>query len=149
MSFDAKFARSFTEDKIAFVQRMGLKAEILERGHVRLRAPLEGNSNHIGTMYAGALFTLAEIPGGSLFLTSFDFHQFYPIIKDMKLDFLKPATTDISCELTMTDEEIERIQAIANDTGKAEFILNTELTDTNGAVVARSKGTYQLRKTGR
>lgn len=148
MSFDAEFARSFTEDKIAFVQRMGLKAEVLERGHIRLRAPLKGNSNHIGTMYAGALFTLAEIPGGSLFLTSFDIRQFYPIIKDMKLEFLKPATTDIYCELTMKNEEIERLQTIANDTGKAEFILSTELTDINGTVVARSKGTYQIRKTG-
>ena len=72
MAFPAEIARQFTEDKIAFVKRMNLKAEVLEPGFVRLRVPLAGNENHIGSMYAGALFTLAEIPGGALFLTSFD-----------------------------------------------------------------------------
>ena len=70
MPLPAEMARVFTEEKIDFVKRCGLKAEQLEPGFVRLRMPLSGNQNHIGTLYAGALFTLAEIPGGALFLTS-------------------------------------------------------------------------------
>ena len=81
MQFSEEMARHFTEDKIAFVRRMGLKAVTLEPGHVKLLVPLAGNENHIGTMYAGALFTLAEIPGGALFITSFDTRRFYPIIR--------------------------------------------------------------------
>ncbi|MCL6414944.1 DUF4442 domain-containing protein [Aestuariirhabdus sp. Z084] len=148
MAFSPEQARQFVEDKIAFVQRMGLKAERLERGNVRLRAPLEGNQNHIGTMYAGALFTLAEIPGGALFMTSFDVSRFYPIVKDLKIEFLRPAKTDISCELSMDNEEIEHLQSLANEQGKVDFVLEAKLLDSENTLVAQSKGTYQLRRVG-
>ena len=52
-----------------------------ERGRVVLRMPLEGNRNHIGTMYAGALFALCEFPGGTPFSTTFDASRDYPIVK--------------------------------------------------------------------
>ena len=146
MAFPAEIARQFTEDKIAFVKRMNLKAEVLEPGFVRLRVPLAGNENHIGSMYAGALFTLAEIPGGALFLTSFDASKFYPIIKEMNLRFRRPATGDIVVEARLSAEEIERLQGEAQANGKAEYVLELQLTDGSGEVVALSRGIYQLRK---
>ena len=146
MAFPAEIARQFTEDKIAFVKRMNLKAEVLEPGFVRLRVPLAGNENHIGSMYAGALFTLAEIPGGALFLTSFDASKFYPIIKEMNLRFRRPATGDIVVEARLGAEEIERLQSEAQVNGKAEYVLELQLTDGSGEVVALSRGIYQLRK---
>ena len=146
MAFPAEIARQFTEDKIAFVKRMNLKAEVLEPGFVRLRVPLAGNENHIGSMYAGALFTLAEIPGGALFLTSFDASKFYPIVKEMNLRFRRPATGDIVVEARMSAEEIERLQSEAQANGKAEYVLELQLTDGSGEVVALSRGIYQLRK---
>lgn len=146
MAFPAEIARQFTEDKIAFVKRMNLKAEVLEPGFVRLRVPLAGNENHIGSMYAGALFTLAEIPGGALFLTSFDASKFYPIVKEMNLRFRRPATGDIVVEARLSAEEIERLQNEAQANGKAEYVLELQLTDGSGEVVALSRGIYQLRK---
>ena len=146
MAFPAEIARQFTEDKIAFVKRMNLKAEVLEPGFVRLRVPLAGNENHIGSMYAGALFTLAEIPGGALFLTSFDVQRFYPLIKEMNLRFRRPATGDIVVEARLGAEEIERLQSEAQANGKAEYVLELQLTDGSGEVVALSRGIYQLRK---
>lgn len=146
MAFPAEIARQFTEDKIAFVKRMNLKAEVLEPGFVRLQVPLAGNENHIGSMYAGALFTLAEIPGGALFLTSFDASKFYPIVKEMNLRFRRPATGDIVVEARLSAEEIERLQTEAQANGKAEYVLELQLTDGSGEVVALSRGIYQLRK---
>ena len=146
MAFPAEIARQFTEDKIAFVKRMNLKAEVLEQGFVRLRVPLAGNENHIGSMYAGALFTLAEIPGGALFLTSFDASKFYPIVKEMNLRFRRPAIADIVVEARLSAEEIARLQREAQTNGKAEYVLELQLTDGSGEVVALSRGIYQLRK---
>ena len=146
MAFPAEIARQFTEEKIAFVKRMNLKAEVLESGFVRLRVPLAGNENHIGTMYAGALFTLAEIPGGAVFITSFDATKFYPIIKEMNLRFRRPATGDIVVEARISDAEIERLQTEALTHGKADYTLELQLLDSHGEVVALSRGVYQLRK---
>lgn len=145
MPMPIELVRQLTEEQIAFVKRSGLKAEVLEPGRVRLCMPLAGNQNHIGSMYAGALFTLAEIPGGALFLTSFDAQRFYPIVKEMNLRFRRPATGDIRVEASLADEEIQRLQTQATEQGKAEFVLQLQLTDDSGEVVAESRGVYQLR----
>ena len=49
---------------IPFAGRAGFVVEVIGEGYLRARIPLKGNRNHMGSMYAGALFTLAEIPGG-------------------------------------------------------------------------------------
>lgn len=146
MSLPVEIARQLTEEQIAFVKRSGLKAEVLEPGHVRLCMPLAGNQNHIGSMYAGALFTLAEIPGGALFLTSFDSQRFYPIVKEMKLRFRRPANGDIRVEARLASEQIEQLQSQATRQGKADYVLELQLTDDSGEVVAESRGLYQLRR---
>lgn len=146
MTFPVEIARQLTEEQIAFVKRSQLKAEVLERGFVQLRMPLAGNENHIGSMYAGALFTLAEIPGGALFLTSFDTQRFFPIIKEMNLRFRRPAMGDISVEARLDGDEIDRLQNLASEQGKAEFALDLQLRDASGEVVVESRGVYQLRK---
>ncbi|MVW74607.1 YiiD C-terminal domain-containing protein [Pseudomonas xionganensis] len=145
MPMPAELIRQLTEEQIAFVKRSGLKAELLEPGHVRLCMPLAGNQNHIGSMYAGALFTLAEIPGGALFLTSFDAQRFYPIIKEMNLRFRRPATGDIRVEARLDADEVLRLQKQVTEQGKAEYVLQLQLTDDSGEVVAESHGLYQLR----
>lgn len=145
MPMPAELIRQLTEEQIAFVKRSGLRAELLEPGHVRLRMPLAGNQNHIGSMYAGALFTLAEIPGGALFLTSFDAQRFYPIVKEMNLRFRRPATGDIRVEARISNEEIQLLQKQVTELGKAEYVLQLQLTDESGEVVAASHGLYHLR----
>lgn len=142
---DAKAAVQLLETGIGFVQRTGLKVDLLERGRVRCRVPFAGNGNHIGTLYAGALFTCAEIPGGALFLSTFDPAKCFPVVKSLDLKFLKPATSDVSVEIALSEAEIARIEAEVAEKGKAEFVLEGRLTDANGVVVAESHGVYQLR----
>ncbi|MEO0492234.1 MAG: YiiD C-terminal domain-containing protein [Actinomycetota bacterium] len=86
-----------------------------ERGRVVLRMPLEGNGNHIGTMYAGALFALCEFPGGTLFSTTFDASRYYPIVKGVDISFRRFAGTDITVEASMSEEEAVRIAAAADE----------------------------------
>lgn len=145
MSYPEAFIRQLTEEHIAFVKRTGLKAEVLEPGHVRLRMPLKGNENHIHNMYAGALFTVAELPGGVLMMTSFDARRFYPIVKEAGLRFLRPAASDVTVDARLSEDEIQRIGEEATTNGKADFVLDLQLKDENGDVVAESHAVYQLR----
>ncbi|MDQ7782904.1 MAG: YiiD C-terminal domain-containing protein [Desulfomonilaceae bacterium] len=147
MPFD--YMKHLLETTVAFVERTGVKALELEPRRVRLMAPLRGNENHIGTMYAGALFTLAEVPVGALYLTTFDVSKYYPIIKEMTIQFVRPAKTDATIELVISEEEVRRIQAEVDAQGKADFILEGQVKDTAGEVVVTSRGTYQLRAIGK
>ena len=130
---------------ISFVRRTGVKVVELESGRVVCRMPLKGNVNHIKTMYAGALFTLAEFPGGPLMLATFGIKRFIPIVTSLDLEFVKAAKTDVTVELRLEPTEIERIERETLDEGKSEFVLNGELKDLEGNVVARSRAVYQMR----
>jgi len=128
-----------------FVERTGLRVLDVDRGYCKLSVPFEPNINHIGTMYAGAMFTLAEIPGGVLCLTAFDTTRYYPLLKDLGLKFVALATTDLTVEARWTDDDIDRMTAEVEERGKAEYMLQTELQDATGQVVATSLGHYQVR----
>ncbi|MCX5873162.1 MAG: YiiD C-terminal domain-containing protein [Deltaproteobacteria bacterium] len=145
MSLPIGVVKELIENKVAFLERMKLQAQELRPGYVKLFAPLSGNENHIGGVYAGALFTLAEIPGGALFYTSFDETKFYPVVKEMLITFLRPARTDVSIEISLSEEEINRITAEAEEKGKADFVLEGQIKDATDRIVARSRGVYQIR----
>lgn len=138
--------KTLTEKPFEFVERVGLIALELQPCYIKLKLPLAVNRNHIGSMYAGALFTLAEIPGGALYMTTFDVLKYYPVIKEMKICFLKPVKTDAYIEISMSKSEKDRICQQADQNGKAEFILTGEIKDEDNQIVATSHGVYQIRR---
>ena len=93
-------------------------------------------------MYAGALFTLGEIPGGAILIGAFDMSKYFPTLADSTIKFIKPATTDIYVELKVPEEELERIGKEAAEKGKSLFLLEMELKNEKGETVAISKGSY-------
>ncbi|MBL0712844.1 MAG: YiiD C-terminal domain-containing protein [Desulfosarcina sp.] len=137
--------KAFIEKPFAFVERVGLKAHRMEPRRIKLGLPLKGNENHLGIMYAGALFTVAELPGGALYLTTFDVEKFYPVLKEMNIRFRRPATSDVTVEAALSQTEVARITTEAETRGKSEFILKTVIKDTEGTAVAETEGVYQLR----
>jgi thioesterase domain-containing protein len=138
--------KNLVENSIGFLKRMGMKVLVMEPNHVEVMAPIAGNENHLGTVYAGALFSIAEVPGGVLFYTTFDASRFYPIVKDVRIRFLKPATTDVTVAMSMLPGEARRITREAEEKGKADFQMETEVRDTRGEVVAVTTSLYQIRR---
>ncbi len=136
------------KEGIPCVNRMGLEILEMEPRRAVLRMPIKGNENHIGTMYAGILFTAAEVPGGILFVSTFDTSKYVPIVKGMDIRFKRPAFTDVTIAVEMSPEEVERINRELEERGKSDFILKGELKDTEGTVVAESTGYYQIRTIG-
>jgi thioesterase domain-containing protein len=149
LELSAELIKELVETKVAFVERMKLKALELEPCRAKLAAPLEGNENHVGGMYAGALFTLAEMPGGALFLTTFDVEKYYPVVKEMTIQYRRPARTDCVVEVSISESEAQRIRDEAEKNGKAEFALECDIKDQHGEVVATARGIYQIRTIGR
>ena len=95
-------------------------------------------------MYTGALFTVAELPPGILTLMSFD-DRFYPILKDLKMEFLTMAKSDVTVEFEMPSAYLAELKSEAIKNGKCAFSLVGELKDINNVVVAKSYANYQVR----
>jgi acyl-coenzyme A thioesterase PaaI-like protein len=127
------------------MREMGFEVTALAPGLAVAEVGMEGNANHLGTMYAGTLFGVAELLGGVICHPSFDLERFYPTVKSLTIDFRRPATTRVRAEARLTEAAIEDIRTLAEATGKAEFELDAVVTDASGEVVATTRGTYQLR----
>jgi acyl-coenzyme A thioesterase PaaI-like protein len=106
--------------------------------------PAMNHLNHLGIVYAGTHFMLMEVAGAALFLTLYGIEKFIPINKGMSIRFLKPALTDISCELSMSSEEAQKKLKPVKERGKGEWVLDMTVTDTNGTIVSASACTYYL-----
>jgi thioesterase domain-containing protein len=130
---------------IPVLEHMGLEVIEAAPGRAAARVPIEGNGNHVGTMYAGVLFSVAEMLGGALSLATFDAARFYPIVKDLRIDFRRPATSSVTARTSLDQAEVDRVLGDAERDGKGQFVLRSELTDEEGTVVATTEGTYQVR----
>ncbi|TSD96123.1 DUF4442 domain-containing protein [Skermania sp. ID1734] len=137
------------EHTIPVAHKMGVTALEARPGYARTRVPIEGNGNHFGVMYAGVLFTVAEVLGGIIPMATFDNSRFYPLVKDLQITFKRAAKTDVEAEAKLDEESIARIASAADANGKADFTLDAAITDAAGEVVATTHGIYQLRAHGR
>lgn len=145
---DEKFKplAALVESAIPIVSQMGLKVVAMRKGYVKLLMPLKNNVNHVGTMYAGSLFTLGEIMGGAMVIASMDAGRCYPLVKDVQIRYRRPATTDITAELSLSEDRLKEIVSVLEEKGKSDIPLELELLDAGGEAVAVITGMWQVRK---
>lgn len=137
------------ESTIPAAHRMGVQVVAAERGYAAATVPVEGNGNHFGVIYAGVQFTVAEILGGVIALSSFDPAKYFPLVKNLDISFVGAAKSQLRAEARLDDAEIDRIAAEAAERGKADFTVEAVVTDAEGNTVATTRGLYQLRAHGK
>jgi thioesterase domain-containing protein len=133
------------ESAIPIAHKMGLKVVEARPGFAATTVPAEGNGNHFGVIYAGVLFTVAEILGGIIPLITFDTAKYFPLVKNLDIQFVAMAKSDVRAQASLDDETIARVEAEAAERGKADFTLEAVVTDADGQTVATTRGLYQLR----
>lgn len=133
---------------IEFVERAGIRVDEVAPGRCVLSMAAEPNINHFGTVYAGAIYTLGEVPGGILFFATFDAERFFPLVKSSQIRYVAPGHGRLSVEATISDEEVARLESEAAEHGKADWELDLEITDAQGTVVAHMSSRYQMRPHG-
>ncbi len=145
---DEKY-KDFAEMMINLVEgikRTGVRILELKDRKAKLLMPLKGNINHVGIMYAGSLFALGEFTGGVVPAVSFDMNQFFPIVKEITIKYLKPAKTDVTIEAELSEAHVKKILQEAEKNGKADIVFNLELKDFHEEVVSVMSGIWQIRK---
>jgi acyl-coenzyme A thioesterase PaaI-like protein len=135
------------EQLIPRAHQMGVTFVELRPGYVRAEVPYEGNGNHFGVIYAGVIFTLAEVLGGAIHFATFDVSTHYPLVRGMQIDFVAPGRGRLTASTELTDDEVERIKA-ETAAGKVAFELIARVVDEDGTLVATTRGDYQIRPYG-
>lgn len=124
---------------VPFAAHVGIA--ITDIGEGTATAALEqspATSNHIATMHAGALFTLAEAASGAamagLFLERLAGVR--PVAAGSRIDFLKPARGTIRAVASVEGTKPALFAALDAE-GKARFPVNITIRDGRDSEVAR------------
>lgn len=91
--------------------------------------------NHLGTVHAGALLTLAEAASGDLLLREFGDLGFpvVPVVRRMEAKFRKPAQGEIQALATLAPETKAEFLAVLTGKGRALVTVNVDVHDESGA----------------
>jgi thioesterase domain-containing protein len=141
-----KEAATFLEQAVNIIRLTGVKVVSLRDRYAKIMLPFEPNINHIGTIYAGSLFIVAEFSGGVIYYASFDHTKFYPIVKEVSIRYRRPALTDVTLEVQLTEEQVQAIEQAAEEKGKQDWTMDLELKDAHGQICCLVHGTWQIRK---
>jgi acyl-coenzyme A thioesterase PaaI-like protein len=128
---------------------MGVRVVEARRGFAAATVPVEGNGNHFGVIYAGVQFTVAEILGGIITLSTFDSSKYFPLVKNLDISFVGMARSELRAQASLDNDTIARVEAEAAERGKADFTLEAVVTDADGQTMATTRGLYQLRSLGK
>lgn len=141
-TFFDNLKQGFGNSPIQYVNMAGIVPEVLEERHVRLLLPIDPlHKNHVGTAYAGSMFTMAEISGANLFMCSYG-DAYVPVLKSVEVAYTKPATKDLVVDIALTEEEAESKIALAKERGRGDYFLDVPICDIDGNQVALAKFNY-------
>lgn len=129
---------------VPFVERTGMRRIEERRGHSELLMPLEGNANHVDVMYLGAFCVLAEAAAAGPGISILDTERFFPIIKDIAVDFHRMAASDVTGAYTLSEESIAQLLSDLETKGSAGYTAEVPMHDADGALVATGRVTVKL-----
>ncbi len=142
---DYEAVKPLLVNTIPWVTMSDVRVDILEERHARLSLPVrEKHLNHVGIVYAGSHFMLMEVAGAALFICSYGLDRFVPVNRGMSIEFLKPAVTDLICDLTITEEKAREMIAPVEARGKGDWILEMSVTDESETLVSRATCNYYI-----
>lgn len=130
--------------RVEFVERTGMRRLEERRGYAKLLMPLAGNENHVDVMYLGAYTVLAEAVAAVPGISVLDTARFFPIIKDIYVDFHRSAASDVTAEYGLADDHIEELLADLERKGSAGYVAEFPMHDAAGVHVATGRVTVKL-----
>jgi acyl-coenzyme A thioesterase PaaI-like protein len=126
VQFD-EMKHSVTE--LPFNSFLGL--ESCRDGELLLRLPAgDQYLNHLGTVHASALLSLAEAAGGECLLQHFGTSDgVVPVVRRLEAKFRKPANGVVGAKASLSEEQVTQLKGNLAAKGRAVVTVQVELYD--------------------
>jgi len=133
-------------DQVPFVAHVGVQVEDYAPGRVVLSLATQPTSaNHMGTLHAGALFTLAETAASAACATHAELRGLRLRARSSELHFRRPASGRVTAHAEVTDDMATLVLEGLDNHGKVDLSVAVEVLDGHGTTVARVVGVYSFR----
>ncbi len=145
----AAAVQSLVRTTVPSLDAIGIEVLEASPGHVRTRLPFRSsNGNHIGTVYAGVLFSFIESSGGALVLVAFDVTRWIPVIVEGRIRFARPVTAAVEADLRVDDAERDRVHRELDADPKYAWTLTAHATGEDGRLACEADLVYRFRAVG-
>jgi thioesterase domain-containing protein len=142
----AASVQNIVRTTVPLLGAMGIEVVEASPGRVRTRLPFRPeNGNHIGTVYAGVLFSFLESSGGALVFVSFDIARWIPVIVEGSIRFVRPVTGAVETTLEIGDAERDEVHAALDDDPKSSWTLHAVASAGDGRVACEADFVYRFR----
>jgi len=126
---------------------VGLEVQAAGDGVYRCFVPHRpSNMNHISTIHAAIQWAASEVLGGLVMMSALEGLAFFAVVKNVSIDFKRPARSGVTTETLFDDAEAARFRADFEKNGEGEFSLHCVVRDEDGVEVASAHGGYLARK---
>jgi uncharacterized protein (TIGR00369 family) len=132
---------------VPFAGHVGLEISRIAEGEATVVMPERPElTNHVGSLHAGALFTLAENASGAAFIGAFAerLGDITPLAKSAEIAYERIAKGPISAAASLGVAKDEALATLDRD-GKVEFPCDVLLTDADGTQVASATIRWHVR----
>lgn len=148
MNEQQKSLASVMDTSVPILEKLGVMTIDLGPG----KSVVQVNStpfheNHIGTIHAGVLFTLAEYTSGSCLFGSLvgDMDKIFCVVKDAHIDYLKGARSSAVASAELPVESIIKARDAAIAGEKVEVPVSV-IIKSGDAIASRCRFTWIVRK---
>ncbi|MDX1443597.1 MAG: YiiD C-terminal domain-containing protein [Gammaproteobacteria bacterium] len=120
--------QDYLDHAIPQVAHMQAKVLSCDEEGLQLKAPLEPNKNHIGTVFGGSLNSMATLSAWGLVWLLLHERGAAIVIKDGTMKFLRPATEDFTARCPLPPQALlEDFLQQYEQKGSAQLTLNAEV----------------------
>jgi thioesterase domain-containing protein len=142
----AASVQNIVRTTVPLLGSMGIEVVEASPGRVRTRLPFRPeNGNHIGTVYAGVLFSFLESSGGALVFVSFDIARWIPVIVEGSIRFVRPVTGAVESTLEIGDSERDSVHAALDTDPKSSWTLHAIAVAEDGRAACEADFVYRFR----
>jgi len=135
--------QTYLLDCIPLLQHMHVNVESVDRNALRVAAPLQPNSNHIGTAFGGSLHSMGTVSAwGLLWILLRDQADVHLVIRDSHMRYLQPARGALTSTCLVPNPGLinQFMRNIARR-NKSAIELRTTV-ESDGEVCAEFEGTF-------
>ena len=148
MDYDA--IRGGLQQAVPFNAHLGLEIAEVGQGVGVVRLPDRSElRNHVGSQHAGALFAAGEAASGAAFVGTFGerLGDITPLVRNADIAYRKPGQGVITATGRLGTEPDELL-ADLDDAGKVDFVVDVQLTNAHGDMVAEMSVQWNVKKNG-
>jgi uncharacterized protein (TIGR00369 family) len=146
MTEEARMEKSLRR-QFPLYEFFGLEVQSTQEGVYRCFVPhRESNLNHIDTIHAGIQWSVSEVLGGMVMISTLKEQPFFAVVKRVVMDFTRPARSGITAEAFFDAKAVAKLKSDFEKTGEAAFSLHVRVLDQDGTEVASAVGDYLARK---